>query len=91
MNDARRARILAAISNFELKQHSPPDRIRRLVETTSDSHRCELCGYTRKKGMGVHPYAGIHGRTKSQTKWCNGKTVIYPKDYVHPIDLELGD
>lgn len=74
---------------------APPDateeqvRIMRLA--LGGARACPLCGYARFTGLGVHPFAGVNGWTKSQTIFCNGKVKIYPKGFIHREPLEEGE
>ena len=60
-------------------------RIRALVEGKPLSNRCPLCQYNRYVTGKVHPFAGKHGMTRSQTRWCTGSLTVKGKGYVPVI------
>jgi len=46
-------------------------RIRAIVMGTYNMHKCDLCGFPNYKG-GIHPFAGVHAKRKSEQRWCHG-------------------
>lgn len=51
-------------------------RLRHIIEGTD--HCCPTCGFLRFVGT-IHPFAGISGKTKEETRWCTGKEMIERK------------
>ena len=76
----RTARLRAILDRKQVPNESGEavqDRIRKIVE--QDNHVCTHCGFPSFTGS-LHPYAGISGEVKAQTRWCNGTITIEPKD-----------